>query len=44
VPVPGPDGFDAAVRGVRITPSGAMSASSGGGDPSFTVRFRVRVR
>jgi uncharacterized repeat protein (TIGR01451 family) len=44
VPLPGPDGFDPAVRGLRITPSGTMSASSGGGDPSFTVRFRVRVR
>jgi uncharacterized repeat protein (TIGR01451 family) len=44
VPTPGPDGFDPAVRGLRITPSGAMSASSGSGDPSFTVRFRVRVR
>jgi uncharacterized repeat protein (TIGR01451 family) len=44
VPLPRPGGFDPALRGQRITPSGAMSASSGGGARSFTVRFRVRVR
>jgi uncharacterized repeat protein (TIGR01451 family) len=36
-------GYDAAVTGVRIAPTGLMSAA-GGGNPSFTVRFRVRVK
>jgi uncharacterized repeat protein (TIGR01451 family) len=43
-PTPDAAGFDAAVRGIRIAPSGSMAASGPGGDPSFTVRFRVRVR
>lgn len=29
---------------IRINPQGAFNASSGSGDPSFTVRFRLRVR
>jgi trimeric autotransporter adhesin len=41
-PVPDADGFDPAVRAVRIAPTGVMSAASGG-NPSFTVRFRVRI-
>ncbi len=43
---PSPDsaGFDAAVRGIRIAPTGSMAGSGAAGDPSFTVRFRVRVR
>ncbi|MEZ5458985.1 MAG: hypothetical protein R3E65_06645 [Steroidobacteraceae bacterium] len=44
VPAPGAEGFDPAIRGLRITPSGSLAGSTGGGDPSFTVRFRVRVR
>lgn len=44
LPTPGPAGFDAGIRGLRITPSGALAASGPSGDPSFTVRFRVRVR
>jgi uncharacterized repeat protein (TIGR01451 family) len=44
VPTPGPGGFDPAIRGLRITPSGVLAGSGAGGDPSFTVRFRVRVR
>jgi uncharacterized repeat protein (TIGR01451 family) len=43
-PTPDAAGFDAAVRGVRIAPTGSMAASGPGGNPSFTVRFRVRVR
>jgi len=42
-PVPDAAGFDAAVTGLRISPTGVMSAASGAGSPSFTVRFRVRV-
>jgi uncharacterized repeat protein (TIGR01451 family) len=43
VPTPDPDGFDAQVRAVRITPGGVMSAASGANSPSFTVQFRVRI-
>ncbi len=43
-PTPDPAGFDAAVRGLRIAPTGSMAASGPGGNPSFTVRFRARVR
>lgn len=42
-PVPDGNGFDPAVRAVRIAPVGVMSASSGGNNPSFTIQFRVRV-
>jgi len=41
-PVPDANGFDAAVRAVRITPSGTMSAA-GPGNPTFTVQFQVRI-
>lgn len=42
-PVPDASGFDAAITGIRIAPTGTMAAS-GSGNPSFTVRFRVRVK
>lgn len=42
-PVPDAAGFDAAVRAVRIAPTGVMSAASGGNNPSFTVQFQVRI-
>ena len=35
---------DANVTGLRIAPAGVMVASGSGGDPLFTVRFRVRLR
>ncbi|HLA70542.1 MAG TPA: hypothetical protein VK624_03460 [Steroidobacteraceae bacterium] len=41
-PVPDANGFDALVKAVRISPSGIMSAA-GSGNPSFVVRFRVRI-
>jgi len=41
-PVPDADGFDPLVRAVRIAPTGVMSAT-GGGNPSFTIQFRVRI-
>lgn len=37
------DGFDAAVTGVRIAPTGTMNASSGAGTPSFDITLRVRI-
>ncbi|MCU0760336.1 MAG: hypothetical protein MUF07_14205 [Steroidobacteraceae bacterium] len=44
VPVPDADGVDRNVTGLRVAPSGTMAASGAGGSPSFTVRFRVRIR
>ena len=44
VPVPDANGVDPNVTGLRIAPGGQMSASGPGGSPSFTVRFRVRIR
>jgi uncharacterized repeat protein (TIGR01451 family) len=43
VPTPDANGFDAAVRAVRITPGGVMSAAAGANTPSFTVQFRIRI-
>ena len=43
-PVPDADGFDPAVTGLRVAPTGTMSGSSGGNNPSFNVQFRVRVQ
>jgi uncharacterized repeat protein (TIGR01451 family) len=42
LPVPDVNGFDSAVRAVRIAPTGSMNAASGG-NPSFTIQFRVRI-
>jgi hypothetical protein len=42
-PSPDADGFDAAVRAIRISPAGVMSAA-GGGSPAFTIQFRVRIK
>jgi len=43
VPGPDADGFDAAVRGLRIAPTGSMNASVGGNAPSFNVTLRIRI-
>lgn len=43
-PVPDGQGFDPAVTGLRIAPGGAMNAAGGAGQPSFTVRLRVRIQ
>ena len=42
-PVPDADGFDTAVRYVRINPAGVF-LGSGGTPPTFALRFRVRVQ
>ena len=42
VPTPDAQGFDAAVTGVRVNPSGAM-AGSAGSNPSFRIELRTRV-
>jgi len=44
VPVPDADGFDAAVTGVQITFTGAMSAAGGGGSPGFDIVMQLRVQ
>ena len=43
-PVPDADGFDPAVTGFVVSPSGTMNGATGGNNPSFTIRFRVRLR
>lgn len=43
-PVPDVSGFDPAVTGFRIVPAGTMNAASVAGNPSFTIRFRVRLQ
>lgn len=44
VPVPDADGFDPAVTGFHVAPTGAMNGAVGGNVPSFNVEFRVRVQ
>ena len=41
-PAPDANGYDAAVRAVRIAPGAIMSAAAGG-NPSFIIQFRVRI-
>jgi uncharacterized repeat protein (TIGR01451 family) len=43
-PVPGGDGYDAAVRAIRIRPSGAFAGASSAPAPSFELRFQLRVK
>ncbi len=42
-PVPDPQGFDPAVTGYRVAPTGAMNAAGGSGNPSFNITLRVRI-
>jgi len=42
VPSPDAQGFDAAVRAIRVVPGGSMNAA-GSGNPGFTLQFRVRI-
>lgn len=44
VPAANAEGYDPAVRGLRIAPTGTFAAAAGASQPNFTVRFRVRVR
>ncbi len=37
-------GYDNAITGVRIIPSGTMPAAVASGQPSFTIRFRTRIK
>lgn len=43
-PVPDGDGFDSNVTHFRVTSSGAFNASDGVNHPSFTLKFKVRVK
>lgn len=42
-PVPDASGFDAAVTGLRIAPSGNLTGAAGAGNPSFELRYRMRL-
>lgn len=44
LPVPDGSGVDPNVTAVRLAPGGTLRAASAAGTPSFTIRFRVRVR
>jgi uncharacterized repeat protein (TIGR01451 family) len=43
-PFPDGDGYDSAVVSIMVNPKGQFAAASGGNNPSFTIRFRVRVK
>lgn len=43
-PTPDADGYDGAVSHIQLNPNGQFSGASGGGSPSFEIRFRVRVK
>jgi uncharacterized repeat protein (TIGR01451 family) len=43
-PLPDVNGYDAAVRAIRIRPSGTFAGASGAGSPSFELRFQMRVK
>lgn len=42
-PTPDADGYDSAVTNIRVNPKGQFDASDGVNNPSFEIRFRVRV-
>ena len=44
VPVPDANGFDGNIKGLRVAPTGTFAAASGSGNPSFVIRFTVRIR
>jgi uncharacterized repeat protein (TIGR01451 family) len=44
IPAPDADGFDPAVTGFRVNPSGAMNGAVGSNIPGFNIRLRVRVQ
>ena len=43
-PVPDANGFDAAIKAVRIAPTGAMAAPTGAGNPQFRLRYDVLLK
>lgn len=44
VPSPDPDGYDGNITSIMINPKGVFSGALGGNNPSFSLRFRVKVR
>jgi uncharacterized repeat protein (TIGR01451 family) len=44
LPAPDSSGFDGNVKGLSIAPAGTFAAASGSGNPSFVIRFTVRIR
>ncbi|MBI5562575.1 MAG: DUF11 domain-containing protein [Deltaproteobacteria bacterium] len=42
-PVPDADGYDAAVTNIAVSLTNSFNAASGGNNPSFSLKFRVRV-
>lgn len=44
VPVAGPDSTDPAVTQIKVIPTGAMAADTGGGAPNFKINFRVLIK
>lgn len=44
VPVPDANGYDANVTNIRVNPQGVMNGSNGTTNPTFTLRFRVKVQ
>jgi len=43
-PVPDANGYDALVTGIRIAPTGTMAAATLTSQPSFSIRFRAKVK
>ena len=43
IPVPDAQGFDPAITGYRINPTGAMNPTVGPNVPSFNIQLRVRI-
>lgn len=43
-PVPDVQGYDSAITGYRINPTGIMNAAAGGSFPSFNVQLTVRIQ
>lgn len=44
IPSPGPEGYDDNVTHIRINPRGVFNAALQGSQPSFLLKFKVRVR
>jgi len=43
VPTPDAQGFDPAVTGIQIMPTGTMNAATPGNNPSFNILVRIRI-
>jgi len=43
-PVPDANGYDANVTNIRVNPKGVMRASDGANNPTYSLRFQVRVQ